>query len=331
MRINQYGFAHLKTQIQPLPPDPNACVRCGGSKWISIVVDVLGGKEITDLVPCPDCTPHCDLCGGTGYVKYNVPATDNRFGKYFPCPAEGCAARAGIAAARKDTIVKYAALPPQYERLTFASFEALSDKMKAGKLLGYWAARLFVHHIDQGGWVDQADLATYFNREAKNRLANWLIFHGEPGRGKTGLAASVVNALIEAGKPCFYIQLTNFIKAVQDRYNPAKVEEGIMDDFGSMTSSEVKDSVANKPVLLVDEFDLAGEISPDKAKIVYDLLDYRYQQRLPLLITTNLDEETFGTRWKYGSLMSRVNDRAHWLPVRGAAMRRTASRFEGWE
>lgn len=32
------------------------------------------------------CRPDCDVCGGIGYIRYDVERTDPRFGKVFPCP-----------------------------------------------------------------------------------------------------------------------------------------------------------------------------------------------------------------------------------------------------
>jgi DNA replication protein DnaC len=38
-------------------------------------------KRVADL----RCEPDCEICGGVGYVRYNVPLDDPRFGKVFPC------------------------------------------------------------------------------------------------------------------------------------------------------------------------------------------------------------------------------------------------------
>ena len=38
-------------------------------------------KRVADL----RCEPDCSICGGVGYVRYNVPLDDPRFGKVFPC------------------------------------------------------------------------------------------------------------------------------------------------------------------------------------------------------------------------------------------------------
>lgn len=32
------------------------------------------------------CEPDCEICGGVGFVRYDVPRDDIRFGRLFPCP-----------------------------------------------------------------------------------------------------------------------------------------------------------------------------------------------------------------------------------------------------
>ena len=41
------------------------------------------------FLSCPResaCDPACEICGGTGYYRLDVPIYDARFGKVFPCP-----------------------------------------------------------------------------------------------------------------------------------------------------------------------------------------------------------------------------------------------------
>lgn len=33
------------------------------------------------------CIPSCPICGGAGWVRLDVPSTDKRFGRLFPCPS----------------------------------------------------------------------------------------------------------------------------------------------------------------------------------------------------------------------------------------------------
>ena len=32
------------------------------------------------------CSPRCEICGGVGFVRYDLPVVDQGFGKVFPCP-----------------------------------------------------------------------------------------------------------------------------------------------------------------------------------------------------------------------------------------------------
>lgn len=49
------------------------------------------GKYLTAPAPYSPvkklCNPNCEICGGLGYVRFDVPLEDPRFGKTQPCPA----------------------------------------------------------------------------------------------------------------------------------------------------------------------------------------------------------------------------------------------------
>lgn len=48
------------------------------------------GKFMTaNCIPSPHkklCNPGCEICGGIGFVRFDVPLDDPRFGKLLPCP-----------------------------------------------------------------------------------------------------------------------------------------------------------------------------------------------------------------------------------------------------
>lgn len=281
--------------------DVDGCRTCGGTGWISM-------NE-----PCPDC--RCPTCGGVGYVRADVPLDHPLFGELLPCP-ENCDALRQMQENRRGVIRKYAALPEEYAGLTLASFDALPPSQREGKELARRFVEVWVNDIPNGGWVNMG-----------GDTRNWLILHGLHGRGKTGLAAAASNALTETGQQSMYIRLQDFIEAVQKRYGKAKSQDGFADDFGSDSAEDVVDTVRTSPVLIIDEFDVP-DIRENKLAIVEKIIRFRHGNRLPTLMTTNLNAPAFEQRWG-PTIASVTNARAHWVLVDGPSLRPRAAEWRG--
>ena len=103
-----------------------------------------------------------------------------------------------------------------------------------------------------------------------------LLFWGDTGNGKTFTAACIANELVSRGVP---VLMTSFPK--------------ILSMAQGMYSDEKKDyiqSLNNYDLLIVD--DLGVERHTDFGfEIVYSVIDQRYIEKLPIIITTNLTAE----------------------------------------
>lgn len=333
---NQQGYK-LPAQLMPKVTIVNGaepeCPHCAGTGFEVVVTwrgKNLQGEpaELTDLIPCRCRTKKCKVCGGRGLVRADLPVGDPDFGKMRLCPMN-CEAAHKISAARAQGALHYSQLPSKYADLTFATFDNLPMRDTHGKMPARLAAEAFARSILSGhnGYVNRADIATMIGREAPEDWRNWLCLYGEHGRGKTGLAAAVVNALAAAGQTCMYIRLGDFIEAVQKRYDAERRREGFGDEFGK-TAEDVLTEVKTASVLICDEFDVA-DLTTNKRALVEKLIRFRHGAELPTVITTNLDPEGFDRRWER-TISSVVWDRAHWIPVKGESLRRDAAAYE-WE
>lgn len=323
---NQKGYKRLGDAIPVIQVTNGAnaeCKHCAGTGYEVIVTYKGKGmhgviREITDLAPCRcRASGACTACSGRGYVLSDSTPRD--------CPLN-CLASQKLKAKRESGVIKYSQLPPEYQPLTFVTFDRMSIEYQNGKYPARVAAEQFVEAIDQGGYVNRAAVAALFGRTADDDWRNWLVFYGEHGRGKTGLAAAIVNALATNGKACLYIRLGDFIEAVQKRYSKDR-RDGFDDEFGA-TAEDVLDEVKRAPILVCDEFDVS-DVTTNKRSIVEKLVRYRHGQNLPTVITTNLDADSFERRWER-TISTVVRDRAHWLPMRGLSLRRDVNEFE-WE
>jgi len=108
----------------------------------------------------------------------------------------------------------------------------------------------------------------------------WLIFLGEYGCGKTHLAAAIANYRLRRGTPVSFQIVPDLLDHLRSTFSP---ESKISYD---KTFEEVKSA----PLLILDDL---GEHSSTlwAQEKLYQLINYRYNARLPTVITMNLEQE----------------------------------------
>lgn len=115
---------------------------------------------------------------------------------------------------------------------------------------------------------------TKWDEAHKNNIG--LLFFGNVGTGKTYLAACIANALINDGIP---VLMTNFTKLIND-----------LSGFKEDDKNAYINSLNNYELLIID--DLGVERQSDYAlEQVFNVIDGRYKNGQPLIVTTNLSVE----------------------------------------
>lgn len=125
------------------------------------------------------------------------------------------------------------------------------------------------------------------SRIARNYVRNFaemkkkhkgLLLYGNVGSGKTYIAASIANALVDEGYPCLVTNFARLINTIQGMY------EG---------KQEYIDSLDKFDLLVID--DLASERDTEYMnEIIFNIIDARYRNGKPLIITTNLSIKELG-------------------------------------
>jgi DNA replication protein DnaC len=103
----------------------------------------------------------------------------------------------------------------------------------------------------------------------------WLIFEGDNGCGKTHLAAAIANYRLRQGNPVSFVVVPDFLDHLRSTFSPES----------KVTYDDVFERVKTTPLLILDDF---GEhtSTPWAREKLYQLINYRYNSRLPMVVTT---------------------------------------------
>lgn len=140
-----------------------------------------------------------------------------------------------------------------------------------------------------------------------------IIFIGDTGVGKTGLASGLLLKALENG----YRGL--FVKA-QDLFDE------MLASVADRSSRKLIDRLTRIDVLLIDEMGYLN-LRPEQTNLFFKLMEERYRRRTTLL-TTNLhyDDwyEFLGRKEMVGALLGRLRHYCHTIHIKGPSLRHPA-------
>ena len=212
--------------------------------------------------------PNCPICHGTGYYRQDLPVGHPDFGKLQVCTC------------RKKQLEQFA-----YEKLfSLSQLDELSH--------------LTFENFNPRGRADYSDfIADSVERayQAAQRYAQtmkgWLLIQGKYGCGKTHLAAAIANFGVEMRIPTLFATAPDLLDLLRFTYNdPDTSFEERFRDFRSVK------------LLILDDFGTENATGWAREKL-FQILNYRYINKLPLVITTNLDLDEIDAR-----IRSRLQD-----------------------
>jgi len=125
------------------------------------------------------------------------------------------------------------------------------------------------------------DAAKVFSEDPKG----WFILLGPSGSGKTHLSAAVVNERIKRDQPALYKTAPDLLDDLRSTFNPEQ----------EIPYAQSFDILRNTPLLVIDDLGTQSSTPWSKEKLD-QLLNHRYNQQLPTIITTSIPVEQLDDR-----------------------------------
>lgn len=197
-----------------------------------------------------------------------MPIDHPEFGKLQICPCRQEELQARV----KDRLFQLSDLD-ELEHLTFQSFEprgrvGIGEQARSSIEQAYNHARLFAE-----------------------KPMGWLFLQGGYGCGKTHLAAAIANDTVQAGRSTLFLTVPDLLDTLRYAFGaPAGTYE---DRF---------ERIRRVPVLILDDFGTQNATDWAREKL-FQILNYRYINHLPTVLTTNLLLEEIEARMR-----SRLSD-----------------------
>lgn len=112
-----------------------------------------------------------------------------------------------------------------------------------------------------------------------------LVLVGNNGVGKTHLACSIANKLIENGTPVIYGTLINLLAELRNSY----------DTDNNISEMEIIKLYENVDLLIIDDL---GKEKPSEWGLekLFTIINSRYENNLPVIITTNYNQNSLTER-----------------------------------
>lgn len=227
--------------------------------------------------------PTCPKCGRAKFGEYEY----NGVTIALPTPCE-----CDNALAKDEEAARKAAAVGSLRRNCFTS--------------GSYAGYTFENCDDRNPKEVNAAKAYVENFEAFAVEGRGILLYGDVGGGKTFIAASVANALMEKGKRVIMRTVSDLIYAAQDRGNP----------LSSM--------MMGCDLLIIDDYGAERDTEWSKEGL-YRVVDGRYASRRPMLVSTNLTPKELSSA---AMVDRRINDRLleRCRPIQIPVVKRRVSR-----
>ncbi len=203
-----------------------------------------------------------------GYLRRDLPLGHPNFGRIEICECR----RRDVANQVRDRLYSLSHL----DELSDLTFETFKSRGRKGL-----------------GELQSASLERAFNQAQHfaGKLNGWLLLQGGYGCGKTHLAAAIANYAVEMGVPTLFLTVPDLLDTLRFAF-----------DSDDTTFEQRFEQIRTAELLVLDDFGTQNA-TPWAQEKLFQIINYRYINRLPLVVTTNLSLDEIDAR-----IRSRLQD-----------------------
>jgi len=210
----------------------------------------------------------CPICGGVGYIRQDLPVGDPDFGKLQLCVCQQQKANQSAHVRLYQT-----SNLELFKKMTFETF-SVQGRMGLGD---YQVFSL----------QNALSAARQFAASPKG----WLLLTGSYGCGKTHLAAAIANTCVEYGMSTLFLTVPDLLDWLRYSYGSSDV-----------SYEQRFEEIRNVGLLVLDDLG-AQNATPWAVEKLFQIIDFRYLRRLPMVVTSNQRLEELDDR-----IRSRLQD-----------------------
>jgi DNA replication protein DnaC len=237
------------------------------------------GLSSPDGTPGSATNPVCPRCGGAGWLRRDVPIGHAEFGQPVLCRCKATE----LKQQRLDRLFAMSRLGDHLRNMTFESFLSRDIPYDASAVGADWDREETFRSLKRA-----ISTARHYAADPQG----WLVFLGDFGCGKTHLAVAIANERIGHADPALFQVVPDLLDHLRATFAPNS----------PVTYDELFEEVRSAPLLILDDLGAQGS-SPWADEKLFQIINHRYNHRLPTVITTNLPLDRHQPR-----LASRMTD-----------------------
>lgn len=178
---------------------------------------------------------------------------------------------------------------------------SMQSRIKKAKIPNNWTLKTFP--FDKQPGVNKLQIQNLGDLSFIERQEN-IVFIGEPGTGKTGIASGLLRlSLINGYRGLFY--------------DAQKLLEDLYSSLADKTTTKFINTLSSVTFLLIDELGYLT-LTNEQCNAFFKLMSMRYENKKSTIITTNLDYPKWYDLFKSKSLVDAMLDRLkhHCITIR---------------
>lgn len=204
--------------------------------------------------------------------------------------ADKQAKAAEVARIRLDAALGASGMPSRFHSKRFETFNATTQAQQAALAVCLEYAQSFERALKIGGS---------------------LVLAGKPGTGKSHLAASIMHALMPKYE-ARYMTCMDMIRSIRDTWRKSS----------ELSETQVLNELTKLDLLVIDEVGVQYGTDGEQT-IIFDVLDRRYREEMPVILLTNQDAKGF-REFIGDRCHDRLKEVARWVPFDWDSYRSTA-------